>query len=367
MLDYWVLLLLLLVFSISCGILSIPVIVDFCTKNNLFDVPTSRKVHHEAVPRLGGVCFLPCMLISFALGIIFLNQITGSKNLEIDSWVIMFLISLAMIYIVGIVDDVIGLGATVKFAVQIVAASLLPLSGLYINDLYGLLGIHAIPFYLGAPLTVFVMVFINNAMNLIDGIDGLAAGLAILSLTGFMLCFLHDGIYTYAIFVVGLLGVLCSYFYFNVWGDAKKGHKIFMGDSGSLTIGFILGFLLIKYSMNNPAVMPYRSDSLMTAYTLLIVPCFDVVRVSCLRLLRRKPLFRADKSHIHHQLMRSGLTQHQTLAAILGLALLFCGLNALLYRHVCAIGIVIADALVFSFFMSVVTFFARRKRHLTIA
>lgn len=352
--------------STVCGFVFIPIVIDFCKKYSLYDLPNSRKVHKDAIPRLGGICFLPCMFVTFVIGTLTLNYVMGEKRITVGMWTIMLALSLLMIYVVGVLDDIIGLGPRIKFVFQIVAAILLPASGLYINDLYGLFGFHAIPSWIGMPLTVFIMVFVNNAMNLIDGIDGLAAGLTLLSLTGFMFCFIHDGMPYYAIFIVGLMGILCSYLYFNVWGDVAKGHKIFMGDSGSLTLGFVLGFLLIKYSMNNPYVMPYRSNALLVSYTLLIVPCFDVVRVSCVRLLRRKPLFRADKTHIHHRLMSCGLTQHQTLVVILMLSVLFFVLNTLLYRKITSTEILFVDIVVFSVFHIVLDLLIKRRKRLQL-
>jgi UDP-GlcNAc:undecaprenyl-phosphate GlcNAc-1-phosphate transferase len=165
------------------------------------------------------------------------------------------LISLLIIYSTGIVDDLIGLDAKVKFATQIIAACILPFCGLYINNLYGLFGIHAIPYYIGFPLTILTIVFIDNAMNLIDGIDGLSASLSIIALAGFAYCFIHNGLIVYAILIAGLIGILVTYLYFNIWGDPNKNRKIFMGDSGSLTLGFILGFLFVKALRNDPRVM----------------------------------------------------------------------------------------------------------------
>jgi len=362
--DIWILLLGAFVISAMSGFAIIPAIADFCIKHHLYDIPNQRKVHHDAIPRLGGACFLPCALLSFGVGMWALWQMGVSERYFVSLWSVIFFISLAIIYTVGIIDDVIGVGATVKFVAQIVAASLLPASGLYINDLYGMFGVHEIPFYIGAPLTVFLIVLIDNAINLIDGIDGLAAGLALLSLFVFMVVFLREGVFAYAILIAGLMGVIAAYMYFNLFGSIEKGHKIFMGDSGSLTIGFILGFLLVKFSMNNPSVMPYRSDSLLTTYTLLIVPCFDVMRVIMVRLHQGQPLFQADKSHIHHRLMRCGLSQHQTLATILALALFFVLLNNMLHTFLRSTEIVIIDIAAFVLFQLVVDYFIYRRKQL---
>lgn len=339
------------VVSVICGFVVIPQILNFCMKRKLYDIPTERKVHHNAVPRLGGMAFLPSMLLAFIVSVFVLGSITGHEsNITIGLWSCMFLVSLFIIYAVGIVDDVIGLGPKTKFVAQIVAASLLPISNLYINDLYGFLGITSIPFWVGAPLTVFVIVFIDNAMNLIDGIDGLSAGLSLMALTGFLVCFAREGVWSYCVLIAGLMGVLVSFLYFNIWGKAERNRKIFMGDSGSLTLGFILGFLVVKFAMNNIYVMPYRSDCLLMSYTLLIVPCFDVVRVIITRLRDGQPLFKADKRHIHHKLLRCGLTQHQALFCILAIALFYDVVNLLLYPAVTITVIVAVDVVAYVVF-----------------
>ena len=194
----WIYILLSFVLSALSGLIIIPQIMKFCLKRGLFDLPNARKVHHVAVPRLGGTAFIPCMFIAFAASLCVLYCNSGTTQVSISLWTGIFMVSLFMIYVVGTVDDLIGLNAMVKFLVQIAAASLLPLSGLYINDLYGLFGINEIPFWVGAPLTVFIIVFIDNSMNLIDGIDGLAGGLALISLTGFLLCFAREQVCTYS-------------------------------------------------------------------------------------------------------------------------------------------------------------------------
>ncbi len=351
--------------SVVFGLVLMPVIMKFCMKRNLYDLPNGRKVHHNAVPRLGGLAFIPCMLLAFIIAMVVLGSVTGHySQITIGLWSGTFLVSLFTIYTVGIIDDVVGLSPKVKFIAQIISASLLPASGLYINNLYGFCGIHEVPVIVGMPLTVFVIVFIDNAMNLIDGIDGLAGGLSLLSLLGFLVCFAREGVWTYCVLIAGLMGVLVAYLYFNLFGKAERGTKIFMGDSGSLTLGFILGFLVIKFAMNNTYVKPFRNDSLLISYTLLIVPCFDVVRVIITRLRDGQPLFKADKRHIHHKLLQCGMTQHTALVSILSLALVFALLNFLLYPALNVTSVVIADIMVYiAFHLMLDLIISKRKSH----
>ena len=286
-----------LIASSACGFFFIPGILSFCKEKGLYDIPNPRKIHNiNNVPRLGGISFVPSMLVAFLIALMVFDQMMGKNHLIISLWTCSFVVSILLIYGIGIIDDLIGLNAPIKFAVQILAAGLIPFSGLYINNLYGLCGIEEIPFWIGCPLTIFVMVFITNAINLIDGIDGLCSGLSFLALGVFLISFLREGMYLYCILIAGVMGVLIPYFYFNVFGDASKNRKIFMGDSGSLSLGFMLAFLFVKY-----------------------------------RTLHHKPIFSADKNHIHHKLLRAGLNQHQALIVILVLALCFIVLNISLF------------------------------------
>ncbi len=338
------------VVSCVCGFVFIPLIMNFCQKNNLYDIPNRRKEHHNLVPRLGGICFLPSSLLAFIIALAVFDQVTGKEQITIGVWTCMFCISLLLIYGVGLVDDIVEVSPRTKFIIQIVAASLIPLSGLYINNLYGFLGIHELPFWVGVLLTVFVFVFIDNAINLIDGIDGLAGSLSLIAFAGFLYCFAKEGLWVYCIMISGLMGVLVPYLYFNIWGKPEKNRKIFMGDSGSLSLGFILAFLLVKYSMDNPNVMPYRKDCLLLSYTLLVVPVFDVVRVILKRVRLGKPLFTADKNHIHHKLMRAGLSQRGALNVIILLALFFIVFNYFLADYIRITYIALIDIVLYTIF-----------------
>lgn len=348
--------------SAICGFVFIPRIMNFCKKKRLYDIPNERKVHKNAIPRLGGISFLPSMMIATIIALVVLSCTYHGEKVPVNSWTFFFSIGLLMIYVVGLIDDIIGLSARSKFAVQIIAAVILPLSWLYINNFYGFMGVYQLPYYVGAPLTVFILVFVMNAMNLIDGIDGLSGSLALLALGGFYYCFFRETLWVYSILIAGLIGVLIPFLYYNIWGDASKNRKIFMGDSGSLTLGYILGTLLVKFSMNNPQVMPYRKDSMLLAVTLLMVPVFDVVRVIVVRILHKKPIFSADKNHIHHKLLRAGLTQHQTLGVILAVAIFFIVFNVCLYTVVQATFIILLDVVLYIFFNYTIDLFIRRQR-----
>ena len=336
------------ILSLICGFVFTPIILDYCKRKKLYDIPNDRKVHKNAIPRMGGISFFPSMITAFIV-ILLLIPVTDEYTLPITIWSVIFMMGLLLIYITGIIDDLTGLNAKTKFAVQIFTGCLLPFAGLYINNLYGLFGIYEIPYYIGIPLTIFMMVFIDNAINLIDGIDGLASGLSLLALIGFLAYFIHYEVFihTYSILVAGLIGALIAFSYFNLFGSAKHNTKIFMGDSGSLSLGFILGFLTIKCASDNISIWPTRQEALLVPLTLLFVPMADVVRVTLYRLIHHKPLFDADKNHIHHKLMRSGMTQHQTLSTILGLAIAYAAINFGLFPLLSFTWIIIIDVLIY--------------------
>ena len=318
--------------SAICGFIMIPQILSFCRKKKLYDTPNARKVHKNAIPRLGGVSFLPSMLIASIVALLVWTYTNKGTKIAVSPWSIFFGVGITIIYLTGLIDDIFGIRARMKLLMQVIAASLLPISYLYINNLYGFLKIEELP-----------IVFVMNAINLIDGIDGLSASLVLIALCGLFFLFLRERIGIYCILIAGLMGVLVPFLYHNLFGSAEDGQKIFMGDSGSLTLGYILGVLMVKFCMYNPHVMPYQKDSILLSVTLLLVPVFDVFRVIIVRLIHREPLFRPDKNHIHHKLMRAGLTQRQTLISILLLAMAFILINTLLFNHLLVTWIIAID------------------------
>lgn len=161
----------------------IPRILIVSFKKKLFDFADERKVHTGIVPRLGGVAFVPSILVTLSLVVGLDSLITGSDNFG-ESYTLELsfgLCSLILLYFEGIMDDLVGLRYRMKFVIQILCAILVVASGIYLNDFHGLFGLYEISPYFGIPLTVILIVFIINAVNLIDGIDGLASGLCIVS------------------------------------------------------------------------------------------------------------------------------------------------------------------------------------------
>lgn len=337
-----------LLLSSSLGFLIIPKILSYCRKNSIYDRMDERKLHTTNVPRLGGMAFLPSMLLSFIIGL-FVYHFT-SIEVKINLWTIGAVSGMVIVYVTGLVDDFSELSPKHKYFAQFVAASLLPLCGLYMNNLYGLFGLYEISPFLGIPLTIFLIMFVNNSINLIDGIDGLAASLCIIALSVFMSVFIYHGIIVYAALAAGVIGVLIAYFYFNVFGNAEKGTKVFMGDSGSLLLGYMLSFFSLKHCVYNPSVIEPNDYNLLLPLTILIIPTFDVVRVIIVRKMHGLSMSQPDKRHIHHKLLAIGLNQHQTLGVIIVAQLLYMALNYALYsmEFNCNI-IIVVDAVIFIF------------------
>lgn len=326
------------ILSVCVAQIIIPRILMISFRKKLFDMPDARKVHKHAIPRLGGVAFFPTILFS-CCAVLSLRALTGygipllqSANILPES---MFLIcGMVLLYLTGIADDLMGVRYRQKFIIQLICAIFFPLSGLWINELYGVFGIYALPAWIGMPFTVLLVVFITNAINLIDGIDGLASGLSSVALWVLGFLFIEKGLWAYAMLAFSTFGVLVPFFYFNVFGSAEHARKIFMGDTGSLTLGYILSFLAIKYSQNNSVVDSFTEGAFVIAFSTLIVPAFDVVRVVLIRIRTGKSPFEPDKNHIHHKFLAMGFTPKKTMIIILLISCVFCGVNVLLMPYV---------------------------------
>ena len=229
---------------VLCAGIVIPQILLIAFRKQLFDLPDERKIHHCAVPRLGGIAFKPVVFFTIAL-LLGINMVLGHSEMlsEIGNDVrplAFAFCSIMVLYLVGMADDLIGIRYRAKFVIQILCGVMLIVGGIYINNLYGILGIHVVPLWLGYPLTILIVVFIINAINLIDGIDGLASGLCGVACLFYGLTFFMLHQYVYAILAFATLGVLVPFFYYNVFGNPEHGRKIFMGDTGSLAIGGVI-------------------------------------------------------------------------------------------------------------------------------
>lgn len=341
---------------ILTGIL-IPQILLIAFRKQLFDSVDERKIHKGTVPRLGGIAFMPAVLFSVAI-VLGLNFYFRTPNLHGEEAITLLAGSVVplcfiicgnvLLYLTGLADDLVGVRYRAKFVVQIISSVLLICAGIYITDLHGFIWLDKIPDIFGALLTILLMVYIINSINLIDGIDGLASGLSAIALTFYGIVFYNAGNYIYSLIAFADLGTLLPFFYFNVFGNAGKRTKIFMGDTGALTTGFILALLAIKACNLTPGEDATSINPIVLGYSPLIIPCFDVVRVYFRRLRKGHNPFLPDKSHIHHKLLALGLRQRVAMPLILLTACLFIVLNLLLSPSVGPTLLLAGDGLIWT-------------------
>ena len=316
--------------SLLCTWATMPQLLKFCHRRGLYDTPNARKVHSNNIPRLGGVLFAPALVMGIEASIVAMN-ITGDNLMPISLSACLLFGAVFLVFCIGLVDDLVGMEARIKFAIQLVASLCMPFCNLYINNLYGFCGIYEIPAIVGYPLTVFTSLLIINAINLIDGIDGLASGLSLITLGIFTFIFIRMDNVPFSLLTTGLMGALTVFIAYNLFGNAERHSKTFMGDTGSLILGFTFAYLCIKYAMFNPATMPSQPCPILISYTLVLVPVFDLVRVAFERLIQGKGIFTPDKRHIHHLFMAAGFSMHQALACILGMQVFYDVVNTVCF------------------------------------
>lgn len=270
-----------------------PVIINVVKMRRLFEKRNERSSHTNLVPSFGGISFF----IVFVMAISFAEQffISGHAYYMIPSALIIFMI--------GLKDDLTGVGPRNKILGQVLATALLFLSSDFqITKLYDFIGIYDISLWVSIPLAFMVVIFFINAYNLIDGIDGLSSSLAAYFFSFFCLFFYYRMDYTLMLVCVSFVGMLLAFLRYNL----SKDKKIFMGDTGSMFIGFILSAFVIEimasdipsYVKNMPA-----SNVPHMLIGLLYIPVFDSIRIFIARASKGKSPFSPDRTHIHHLLM----------------------------------------------------------------
>ncbi len=364
----------LISFSIAlvlAGII-IPQILLIAFRKKLFDEVDERKIHKGVVPRLGGIAFFPSILFSIAVVVGFNLKFFGVETFGVftESMVpVYFMIcAVLLMFLVGMADDLVGVRYVAKFIVQIIASLLIVFSGMSIDNLFGFLWLNELPEWFVWMVTCFAVVYVVNAINLIDGIDGLASGLSTVAFVFYAVIFYYSGEYVYSMLSSAAAGTLFPFFYYNVFGNAKKQKKIFMGDTGALTTGMIMVFCAIAVLHIDRTVFSTDYNLVVMAISPLIIPCFDVVRVYLHRVERHRNPFLPDKCHIHHKLLALGLNQRTALCVIMAWAVLFIVVNLVLSPYCNPTVLVGADVLIWTLANVILSkAIARRERRLNVS
>lgn len=332
------LLLVFLLVTSFCAYFLLMSLRNIAIERNLFDKANERSVHNGRVPRLGGLMFIPVLIFSVS----FLSLLSSSSLSSYIGWLgdwhlpsswFALQAGLLIVMIVGFRDDMIGMRYSYKFVGQLLAALILMLLG----KSYGLLSllgvVHTSDFgvwidYVQVILDLFFVLTLINAFNLIDGIDGLSSGLSIIAFGCYTMLFIAQGERTSAILCLVMIAILLAFLRMNLLKQSVKRTKMFMGDTGSMTLGFMLAtvVLMLPTSLDGGG----HRVSLMPALAPLMIPLMDLVWVFTARIMAGHNPFLADKTHVHHRVMATGLSQRHTLVVLLVLSLTYVCLNTYL-------------------------------------
>lgn len=273
--------------------ISIPPIIRVANAKHLFEPFDERRVHTKIVPPLGGVA----IFIGFTL-----SSIIATDGISFDA--LKYIIaSVIIMFFIGLKDDLMDISARKKLMVQVFAAVILiTLGNVRITNLHGIMGTNEIGYITSIILSIFAMVVIINAFNLIDGIDGLASGLAMVAAASFGIWFFIAGNIQFAILSFALVGSSAGFFIYNVFGNQNK---LFMGDTGSLIIGLVISALVVKFNEINVNLSESYAIAAAPAVSLaiIIIPLVDVLRVMAIRIYNGISPFSPDNNHIHHRLL----------------------------------------------------------------
>lgn len=298
----------------------VPFIIRYSQRKNLLVVPDKRRIHKRITPSLGGAAIFLGFLIASIIWI------------DVTRWSYSFLLLTILVipFVIGVLDDLTHLKPSVKLTAQFVTATLIYFFlDIRITSFYGSFFDTEFPLAVSYAITIVTVIIVTNSFNLIDGIDGLAGLFSFVALVFFGVWFYYAGNLNYAIISFALSGSIFSFLIYN-WAPSK----IFMGDTGSLVIGTMLAVLAIEFLNENdrlPADTPVKFESsIATAFCILIIPLVDTLRIIIIRLNKRVSPFKADKRHIHHALIRIGLSHRQAALILCFTHLFFLGIAILL-------------------------------------
>lgn len=274
---------------------AIPIIIRVAEMKHLFDIPDDRKVHASPVPSLGGIGIFSGFIMAFLI-----TAPVGFAELQYMA------AAFLVIFFLGMKDDIVVLTPFKKFLGQLLAALIVVYKGgILIDSMYGFMGIGKMPLYLSVGFTFLTIVVITNSFNLIDGVDGLAGSLGLFTTFAFGFYFLLANQLFYAALAFSMMGALVAFLIYNI-----SPAKIFMGDTGSLLLGFVNSVLVIKFIQvaSVPTASIYLPAAPAIGFAILFVPLFDTLRIFAFRILSRRSPFSPDRNHVHHMLLDLGFS-----------------------------------------------------------
>jgi UDP-GlcNAc:undecaprenyl-phosphate/decaprenyl-phosphate GlcNAc-1-phosphate transferase len=299
--------------ALGLALLLIPVIRRLAHRFKWYDLPNKRKIHTGLIPRLGG----PGMYLSFVAAAVVTPLLAtlvsgGAINARFDLRFILFFLGITMIHLLGLIDDFHNLTALLKFFLQLLAAVIVTSGGFLIRS-FTLPYIGTLPLgVLAYPITVFWIVGVSNAINMIDGTDGLAGGISGFAALSMGIIALIQGAVLTSVLCFSLFGAILGFLVFNY-----PPAKIFMGDSGSLFLGFCLASFPLVGGISKISAF----GTVLVPVTLLTIPILDLVTSVIRRLHNKVPIIHPDKEHIHHKLLDMGLNQRQILGVLYGFSI----------------------------------------------
>lgn len=301
--------------SFLVAFLTLPVLIKYSLRKNFVVVPSRRRLHKKITPSLGGVA----IFVGFLVALIFWVDLSGWLNVRY------LIASLFIIFLLGIRDDLVPFIAWKKMLGQAAAILVMLFSDVKINSLYGLFGIYEIPIWLGLILTSGFIIIVTNAYNLIDGVDGLAGTVGIISMGTFGIWFQFTGQHIFSLLCFSMAGGILAFLIFN-WEPAE----VFMGDTGAMVGGMLLSILTIQFMNSNQALpmdhVAKFTSSIGGAICITILPLCDTIRIIILRVSRGQSPVKPDKNHIHHGLIRLGFSHAKSTMVLGGLSLAFVAL-----------------------------------------
>lgn len=324
---------LILVFFTAFAVVlySTPALIKVAVLKRLIDSPSEeRKIHKRAVPTIGGIIIYAATLFSFSLwyNIDDLHEYDQIYE-SVKEFKILVATSLVLFF-VGVKDDIIGTAPVKKLFANILVGLILVLMGdIRITGLHGVFGVNEIPLWGSIFLSLFTYIVVVNAMNLIDGVDGLAAGVGFIASSVFGTWFIFAGEYTLASLSFSLSGALLGFLIFNF-----SPAKIFMGDSGSLIIGMflcVLSIKLIEYPITRIDSFWVHISNPMLVIAALSYPLTDTLRIFIIRAAKGQSPFNADRNHLHHRLLDCGYSHIKTVVIIYIFSVITVGVSLLSY------------------------------------